>query len=216
MNVWPRKAIDLMLRSGILSVVVLTTALSSALAQDLRKSARASADWAISTKNPDALADSIGMLLDSGYSIEADDPFSVSGFLAELRAMDGGAVLADQIEADRSRGQLDGSKRKVVTLGAGETHVEPMTMVAREPALIEARLWRGFEDADIDIEVLGPEGAPIAQDVGPETGITGIGAFVEFRPETCLAITLEITNRSNTEARLAILAPLSLRDICEE
>lgn len=207
---------DEALRCGALCVFILSSAISPVNAEDLRKSARVSAGWAISTANHQALADSIGILLDSGYSIHPDDPFSVANLLTELRAMDGGAVLADEIETERARGQLDGAKRKVVTLSAGETHVEHMTMVSRESALIEARLFRGSEGADIDIEVLGSDGSDIAKDLGPETGIPGIGVFVEFWPESCLPISLEITNRGTREGRLAILAPLSLRDTCEE
>ena len=216
MSIWPRKAIEWVLWRGALSALAVLTALPPVHAQDLRKSALAAADWAVSVRNPQALADSIGLLLNSGYSAEPDDPFSVATMLDELRSMKGGAELAASLEAEQARGQLDGARRTVVRLGPGETTAVPMTMVARENALIEARLWRDADGADIDIQVRGPDGELIAEDTGPETGIVGYGVFVEFRPETCLAISLELTNKGTKAGRLAILAPLSLRDTCEE
>ena len=216
MSVWPKRTIDWVLRRGAISALALLTVLTPVHAQDLRKSALAAAEWAVSARNPQALADSIGLLLDSGYSTDPDDPFSVSVWLEELRGMDSGQALAEELEARQARGQLDGARRTVVRLAPGETMALPMTMVAREPALIEARLWRGSDEADVDLQVLGPDGATIAEDAGPDTGIVGYGVFVEFRPDTCLAIMVELTNRGTGEGRLAVLAPLSLRDTCEE
>lgn len=216
MSVWQTKAIELVLRNSLFVAFGLVSMAGPVLAEDIHKSARTAADWAMSEENPLALADSIKLLLESGSALDPDDPFSVADLLDGLREMEGGASLAEELENSASRGQLDGARRTVVTLEPGETHIQPMTMVARESAFIEARLWRDSEGADIDMRVLGPSGETIADDGGPDSGIPGVGTFVEFWPETCVAITLEIVNRGDRSGRFAIRAPLSLRDTCEE
>ncbi|MCV6592368.1 MAG: hypothetical protein OIF48_05405 [Silicimonas sp.] len=185
-------------------------------AEDIRSGAARAAEWALEQENAPALADAITLLLDSGAALDPDDPFSVADLVTSLRRLDGGVALAKTLEARQSRGQFDGAPRQTLTLAAGESREIPMTMVPGEAALIEARLWRGAGGADIDLILRDDEGRVIAEDTGPETGVEGYGVFVEFFPETCLDLTVTLENRGADPARIAVLAPLSLRDSCEE
>ena len=145
MTDWQIRTVEKLRRYGAVFAFSLLAIAMPADAADLRKSARVAAEWAISEQNAGALADSIEILLDHGAALAEDDPFSVSNLMDSLRAIPGGAALAADIEARRSRGQLDGSPRIDLILEPGEIHELPMTMVAREAAFIEARLWRGSD-----------------------------------------------------------------------
>ena len=189
-------------------------ALAVPTAADTLADIETAARWAVEAGNAAALADVIARGRALGGSFAADDPYSLMGFLNALEGLDGGAALAADLRATASRGQLGGAPRQDFTLAAGEERALSVLLVPHERAFVEARLKRGSEAADIDLRVTGPEGALLAEDTGPETGIFGVGALVSHFPESCMPAIITVANTGTTAAEVALLVPLSPRQDC--
>ena len=200
-------------RIGCLSAVT-ALAITPTLAADIDAPARTAAEWAVETGRADALADSIRLLLETGHSLDADNPFSVADLIEALESLPGGRDLATDIRATAARGQIGGASRRDVDLAPGEVLRIAMLMAPEEYALVEARLFRGGGDADLDIRVFDETGQLLASDIGTETGIEGFGAYAEFWSPTCLAVIIEAENTGTAPGRVALLAPQSGRRSC--
>lgn len=182
-----------------------------------RSAAAETAAWAIETGNRDALADSIRLLLDNGGVVDPEAPWSAHDLLAALEAMDGGAALAEDIRAEQSRGVAigGGALRYDLLLGAAEEHEIPLVMAQNEPALVEVRPYKGSDGADIDLWVYGPDTTLMGEDTGPESGIEGQMAFVQFTPDRCIPVTVRLFNAGAVPARIAVFAPAATAASCE-
>ena len=134
--------------------------------------------------------------------------------MVQLRAMPGGAELADALTSTSSRGQFGGAPRIDITVEPGAAHVEELVLAAKETAWIEARLWKDQDGADIDIELLDAKGQLLGKDTGVETGIDGVGALLEHWSETCQSVTLRVSNQGNVAGRVAVIVPQSSRSTC--
>lgn len=199
------------------SCVLLCAALAaSAQAQTTRGAAFAAADWAIDTENAPALADAIVILLKSGSVLEPNDPYSVAPLVGVLKALEGGASLADQLASLSRRGQIGGAPRRDIVLMQGETYREDIQVAPDEAAFVEARLKRFSGAADTDLRLFWENGALIEEDLGPETGVLGVGNYLEFWPEACASVRIELTNRGQGTGYVAILVPQSRQDACPE
>lgn len=197
-------------------VVCLALILGSlpARAQELRDSAWTVAQWALATGNTTALADSIGLYLQEGGVIEADDPFSAHALIEGLRALPGGEAEVERLLATRARGQFGGAPRVDLTLAPGEIHETDLRLVAKEITWIEARLWRGSVGANIDLELVDSDGKRLTMDADLETGTEGNGALLQYAADTCLDVVLRVTNAGSGQGRVAILIPQSVRSVC--
>lgn len=184
-------------------------------ADDFRQSARIAARWAIETQNAPVLASSLAVLIDRGGTLDDGDPFGVATLAHALREMPGGVALMEDLLANRARGQIGGARRMDVLIGPGQSHEAKLVLVAAELSWIEARLWRGANEADIELDLIGPDGATLAADRGPETGIEGVAALLDVWMETCTNVTLRVTNTGASEGRVAIFVPISPRQDCE-
>ena len=176
---------------------------------------RIAADWALAQGNAPALADILARGRAMGASFDVDDPFSLSPLLNSLAALDGGRVLADALLAEASRGQLGGAPRRDFVLEPGASQSISFTLVNGERAFIEARLKRGSDGADIDLTLLDADAAKVAEDAGPETGVTDIGALIIHVPTACEDVTIVVTNRGDAAGDVALLVPLSPKQSCE-
>ncbi len=199
-----------------------------------RASAERLATWAVEARRPALLASAIDTLLAEGATLEPDDPWDAARFVRALRAMPGGAVLATQFGRERrdsgttddilgaldgalvvvSRGAMMGVTRAEITLAPGERASFDLAFQAREVAIIEARLRRGPEAADVDLRVTDASGTTLAEDVGPETGRPGFGLYVEWMPPSCANAQLELANVGAGEARLVMLTEPSEQSQC--
>ncbi len=199
---------------GMLALTLMCGALDSR-ASELRHSAWTLAHWALEAGNAAALSDNLIVYVQEGGTLVADDPFSALPLIAGLRALPGGERLAAQVLATRARGQFGGTPRIDLTLGPGQTHQAPLRLVADEITWIEARLWRGADGADIDITLRAQDGTVLAQDSDPGAGTEGAGALIQFAPQSCLDVTLQVINAGTGAGRVAIMIPQSLRTTCD-
>lgn len=181
-----------------------------------RAAAREMARWAMAEERPEALAVAIDLLMQAGASDEADVPFSVHEELTALRAMPEGEALAREVVQERARGVAlgGGNSRIELILNAGDVHIETLVMAAKEPALVEVRLYRGSIGADADVTIRDATGQVVGRDVGPLTGIVGEMAYVEFTPDACLSVEVQITNAGDATAHMVVLAPPALGQGC--
>lgn len=181
-----------------------------------KTAARVMADWAIEEQRAEVLGQAIALLLRSGASDVAGPPDSVHDLLGALRAMPGGLQLAEWVLADRARGVAlgGGNSRIELALEAGEVHRETLVMAGGEPALIEVRLYRGSDGADAELTIRDAGGTVIGSDLGPETGIEGQMAFVEFTPEDCVSVEVQIRNAGQGAGRMVVLAPPTFGQGC--
>lgn len=204
-------------RTGLLRIILALSVLTSGLqaaASDLRDAAWVSAQWALTEGKAQALADSLTLYLREGGTLAQDDPFSAASLLDGLRAMPEGEALAQSIIATQSRGQFGGAPRIDIVLAQEATHLAPLKLAADEITWIEARLWRGSDGADIDLELLDGEGNILAADIGETTGTEGSGALLQLHTDVCLKATLRVTNAGAGPGRVAILIPQSARSVC--
>lgn len=181
-----------------------------------RAAAREMADWAIVENRAEALAVAIGLMLDAGASDAAGVPFSVHDDLLALKNLPGGEELARNVLQERARGVAlgGGNSRIELVLNAGDVHTETLVMAANEPALVEVRLYRSSIGADADLTIRDATGRVVGRDVGPLTGIVGDMAYVEFTPETCLSVDVQIVNAGDATAHMVVLAPPALGRGC--
>jgi hypothetical protein len=198
-----------------LSLTPALPGLAGGLAEE-RAAAMEMARWALEEKRAEPLAAAISLLLAAGATDQADAPLSVHAELQALRALPGGAALARGVLEERARGVAlgGGNSRIELVLNPGETHFETLVMAAREPALVEVRLYRVSVGADADLTVRDKDGGVLGRDTGPQTGIVGEMAFVEFTPETCLAVEIQISNAGDAPAHMVVLAPPALGQGC--
>ncbi|MEM9551570.1 MAG: hypothetical protein AAGA05_10370 [Pseudomonadota bacterium] len=182
-------------------------------AAQTRAAAMELGQWAIANSNRAVLANAVELALRSGASLDSDDPWSIADLADRLAAMPGGQADLDRIRATRARGVIAGVSRLDVTLGPGDTHRVPLTMAGDEPAIVEARLKIGSNGADLDLQIVGPNDLML-EDAGPETGTATIGAYLEFRPETCLDIEVILRNVGSGTANAVMLAPASSLIAC--
>lgn len=199
-----------------------------------RASAERLATWAVEARRPAVLASAIDTLLAAGATLEPDDPWDAARFARALRAMPGVHTRAARFggELDTSgvmrdltgymgdaflsagRGATMGVTRAEITLAPGARASFDLAFQAREVAIVEARLRRGPEAADVDLRVTDASGATLAEDVGPETGRPGFGLYVEWMPRTCANAQLELANVGAGEARLVMLTEPSEQSQC--
>lgn len=189
--------------------------MSKAQANAKRLAALAAVEMSIEAKNGQALAESIMLLLEAGHSLEVDDPFTVQPLMVALRGLPEGKDLADGLSNFVARGQIGGAPRVDLVIAAGEAHSQTIRLMSQEPAFVEIRLRKGSDLADIDLQILGPDQKLIVADEGPETGRVGYGNLVEFWPEACVEVTVDITNRGDGDADLVLLIPQSLHTTCD-
>lgn len=184
-----------------------------AAADDLAALGRAEADPAI-------LAAALALLMQGGARADPGDPWGGDALLAEALALalaqdDAAAGAALDRLAARGRGVVDGTARRDLRLGPGESQTIGLLVAGGEPALVEAWLRRGPEGADIDLTVTAAgEGVEIAADLGPLTGVPGFRAFAEWLPEACAAVEVTLVNRGTVPAAVVFLAPPASRSDC--
>lgn len=188
----------------------------TARAADLRQSAWLIAEWALARENPTALADSITLYLDEGGNLDQGDPFSALAMIEALRAMPGGAALAEEIVATRARGQFGGASRIDILLAPQSEHVADLRLVGGEVSWIEARLWQGSQGANIDLEMHDADGNLLGEDLAEDTGVEGVAALLEVWADACVDARLRIANSGAAPGRVAILIPQSARANCED
>lgn len=173
-------------------------------AAQVRQAAERVADWAIDHQNADVLATAIDVLLQSGASLDPDDPWSVHALVQALKAL--GGTPPDDHPTAGARGVLQGVSRLDLSLAPGESRTVSLIMAGDEAAIIEVRLKRGADAADIDLRVLA-NGDLLREDTGPATGTPEVGAYVEFWAGGCIEIDVEITNAGTEPANAVMLAP---------
>lgn len=200
--------------SSVLAVALLCQP-ESTRAGEARHHALVAAEWALTQENTAALADSLALYLDEGGTLVPDDPFSARDLLEGLRGLSGGDALAEALLATRSRGQIGGAPRVDIVLNPGESHEIPLQLAAQEKSWIEARLWRGAAGADVDLDLRDADGTRLTADLDPQTGIEGIGAWLELLPDKCTSAILSVSNKGNAPAQVAVLIPQSRRGQCE-
>ncbi len=171
------------------------------------------------TRDPVLLIGALTTMLGAGATLAADDPWDAARYLALLQDISAarGGRYDDQIArlTGGFRGTASGPSRYDIALAPGERASFVLTVVQGENAIIEARLKRGSDGGDIDLEVLGPDGQVLAADRGPASGIPGIGVYAEFRPANCQDVTVALVNVGAARARLALIAPPALDQDCE-
>lgn len=150
------------------------------------------------------LATAIDLLLRSGGSLAPDDPWSVHDLVLALVAL--GGPPPDDRPIAGARGVLQGVSRLDLSLAPGETRTLSLIMAGNETAIVEVRLKRGADAADIDLRVLA-NGSLLREDTGPATGTPEVGAYVEFRTAGCIEVDVEITNTGTGPANAVMLAP---------
>lgn len=185
----------------------------------VRRSAEDMARLGAETRDPVLLIGALTTMLGAGATLADDDPWDAARYLAllqEISAAQGGRY-DDQIArlTGSLRGTASGPSRYDIALAPGERASFGLTVVQGENAIIEARLKRGSDGGDIDLEVLGPDGRELASDRGPASGIPGIGVYAEFRPVACQDVTVVLVNVGDARARLALIAPPALDQDCE-
>lgn len=188
---------------------------SGALALDKRLAAEIAADWAVEVGNPEALASSLQVLLAEGGTLEPEDPFSVSALAEALQTMPGGPELLETVLASNARGQLGGAARLDLVLDPGQAHEVSMVLVGAELTWVEARLWRGSNGADIDVELTDADGLALGADSDPATGVEGTAALLDVWVDTCTPATLHVRNVGKSPGRVALFVPQSTRAQCE-
>ncbi len=176
--------------------------------QQARDAANTLAEWAIETENPDVLAAALELAFSGGATLDQDDPWSMADFAQSLAAMPGGAALLAALDQTATRGVISGTTRFETVLAPGAHESVTLTVAREERAVIEARLKRGSTGADLDVVVFADD-VQIAAETGPESGIEGVGVYIEFFPETCMAVTVEISNLGQGTANAVFLAPAS-------
>ncbi|MEM0936003.1 MAG: hypothetical protein AAGJ91_08880 [Pseudomonadota bacterium] len=195
-----------------LAVAAWLTATKPAPAEVPAAQAREASDriarWAIARENVQMLASAVDVALRSGASLDPGDPWSIHPFAERLKAMPGGAAEMDRILSTRARGVITGVSRIDIVLSPGSEERVPLTMAADEPAIVEARLKRGSDGANLDLRVYVGD-TVIAQDTSPDTGAPGVGTFVEFLPDTCVDVEVAIFNAGSGVANAVMLAPAS-------
>lgn len=200
---------------GLTACLAASPLSAGGIAED-RAAAREMATWAIEAGKAAPLATAIGLLLETGATEKENAPFSVFRELQALRSLPGGADLTRKLLEERSRGVAlgGGNSRIELVLQSGDTHIETLVMAANEPALVEVRLYRGSIGADADLTVRSSAGQVLGRDTGPLTGIVGEMAFVEFTPDTCLSVDVQIVNAGDATAHMVVLAPPALGQGC--
>lgn len=183
-------------------------AAQSVSAAQARGAAETLAQWAMATGNRAVLASALDLALRSGASLDPEDPWSMRAAADRLAAAGGEVTRLAQQEDPQSRGVIAGFSRLDMTLEPGESRDVPLTMAGGEAAIVEARLKRGSEGADLDLRLTGPDGV-LAEDTGPDTGTQGVGAYVEFWTEKCIEVEVEIRNIGDAVANAVMLAPAS-------
>ena len=171
--------------------------------------------WAAAEGETRILSAAIELALSGGASLDPDDPWSLADLATALAAAPDGAARLAEIAAMSARGVVAGVSRSEISLAPGQTETIALRMADGERALVEARLKRGPEGADLDLRVLS-QGGLVAEAVGPETGRAGIGALVYFTPKNCLDVSVELTNAGSAVANAVLLAPASAKLGCGE
>jgi hypothetical protein len=168
--------------------------------------------------DPAMLLGSLEVLLATGATLEADDPWGAAAILDEFEALARGDIqllaLLSDLEA-RPRGALAGPIRDDLTLDPGATLRIEYLVAEGELMDVEVRLKHGSEGADLDLAAYDADGTEIANEAGPETGIIGIGAYIRFIPEECDHFTVEIRNTGNAPASFALVAARAITPDCE-
>lgn len=184
-----------------------------------RAQAEALAQRGAATSNPADLIAGLRGLLNTGATLADDDPWNALDLLHRLKAINvkqGGAYAKDiALLQATPRGSSGGFSRFDLDLSPGAREAMRLTVVADEAAIVEVRLKRGSGAADIDLFVTDASGAFVIQDAGPQSGILGIAAYVEFLPETCLDILATLVNAGTDVAHVAVIAPPALDPRCE-
>ncbi|MEM1234001.1 MAG: hypothetical protein AAGH70_07725 [Pseudomonadota bacterium] len=198
-----------------LAGLAMALALPLAVGAESLRDIQIAAAWALEKGNAPALADILARGESLGGSFAADDPFTLASYLEALSNLPSGAELASALTSRAARGQLGGAPRRDFVLAPGATREVAFLLADDERSFIEARLKRGSEGADIDLMLLGEAGTALAKDVGPETGIPGVGALIMHLPEVCARVTVSVSNAGAAPAEIALLVPLSARQTCE-
>ena len=165
-------------------------------------------EWALENDKAEVLQSAIELALGSGASLDAEDPWSISMLANHLAEMPGGAEALLAMQFTRSRGVIAGFSRSDIFLAPGEMESVPLRMAGGEPAIVEARLKRGSEDANLDLFVIDSNGV-IRKDATEATGTMSTGTYIEFWPATCTDIEVQVKNVGTGTANAVIFAPAS-------
>lgn len=183
----------------------------------LRQSAEAGLNAARSAQSPDMFVSALEMYVDGGAVFDANDPWDASALLSEALALASGRAGLEARLAVLSggrRGVVQGPTRLDTSLQPGEVLRQNFIMANGELAAIALRLKGSSNGADLDLRVVSETGGVIAEDMGPETGVPGIGLFVEWSVQGCDAVDVEVTNQGSGAASFVMMAPPSPTDPC--
>lgn len=206
--------------SGLSLTHLPDAAAQSVNSDELRQAAETLAPLAVETGDGELLVAVISGLLDGGATLEGDDPWGVADLMARLREVDADSGLyrieITRLES-RMRGVISGPNRYDSTLAGGAEEEFRLVVAAREHAIAEARLKKGAAAAaDIDLIVRTVEGEVLTSDIGTDTGILGIGAYVEWWPESCGEVVVTVRNTTDVSAGVVFLAPRAVAQGCDE
>lgn len=182
-----------------------------------RLAAETMALWGMENESDLALLSGLSGLLNAGVSLDPDDPWRADYYANILREQfKDDAKLSAQLSLllARPRGVFDGISRVDAILEPSENMRVTVQMAEGETALVEARIKRDGNAADIDLIVKTLSGDIVVSDIGSATGIEGTGALVQWVPETCEKVQIIVTNAGNVPARLVMMAPPSRQDDC--
>jgi hypothetical protein len=204
---------------GLWLLPVQEASAESVNSDELRQAAEMLAPLAAETGDGELLVAVISGLLDGGATLESDDPWGVADLMALLRAVDADSgnyrTEIAQLQS-RMRGVISGPNRYDSTLAGGSEEEFRLVVAAHEHAIAEARLKKGAAAADIDLIVRTVEGEVLTSDVGTDTGILGIGAYVEWWPEICGEVIVTVRNTTDVSAGVVFLAPRAVAQSCDE
>ncbi|WP_269514499.1 hypothetical protein [Brevundimonas subvibrioides] len=167
------------------------------------------ADWARAERDPLAMV--VAARMSRGVGI--DDPLAPERLLAEARLMARGdatvlAVVAEE-EAAEDRGVCVGPTRSEGLLSPGQRQSVRLRVAGGEIADAALRLPAGAPGgADLDLIVTDMQGRRIAALTGPDSGVAGRAAYVQWRPDYPSDVDVSVLNvsRVSTTYRLT-LAP---------
>ncbi|KRA52988.1 hypothetical protein [Devosia sp. Root635] len=168
-------------------------------------------NWGEERDDPLLLMSAARLLVLSGATLEADDPWGVMALLDAA-----GLATANEIARLQAqpRGTLAGPTRHEVQLPPGQAEHFELTFAANEQAMVEVRLRGTSQGADVDLLVTDGKGALLASDEGPTTGTVGYGAYVEWLPAACDAVTVTVVNQGTAPATIVFLAPPAQESTC--
>lgn len=185
---------------------------------ETRRAAEALAIWGLENDANLALLGGLSGLLAAGVLLDPDDPWRAHDYAETLRqraGRDAGILSQLSLLMARPRGVLDGISRIDAVLEPGENLTVTLQMAKAETALVEARIKNDGKEADIDLVVKSLTGETLASDVGPATGIEGIGTFVQWVPPACDLVDVIVTNVGAVSVRVVMMAPPSRQESCD-